>query len=153
MNIAKKTIVETSVKFDWADESDTSYDLSLYSEEMIRNLALHGLKQKLGDSYSGAEKNGWSIAECKTEVDTVSASMVAGDWNRKGGGFASGGIWVEAAAKATGEEFGAVLEKWNAMDDATKASIKKHPDVKLAKATIELERAKAKAVDAPTLTI
>lgn len=149
MNIAKKEIGETSITFTWADESTTTVNLSDIPEAIQARAILHGLSQKLGDSYSGAKE----VEAAQAAFNDTLEALKAGDWNRKGGGFASGGIWVEAAAKATGEEFGAVLEKWNAMDDETKASIKKHPDVKLAKAQIEVERAQAKAKDAPTLSL
>lgn len=153
MQIAKKVIEGTTLTFEWADESDTSYDLSMYPPEIVEMLATHGLKQKLGDSYSGATNNGWDIDRCKAEVADVSASLVGGDWNRKGGGGSSGGIWVEALARATGETVEAALEAWNEMDDEVRTETKKHPQVKLAKAEIDMERAKAKAAAAPTISL
>lgn len=150
MQIAKKVIDEGTITFIWADETSTKVVLSELPETILQRAVIHGLSQKLGDSYSG------SSGDVRTAqamfLDTLNA-LKEGDWNRKGGGFSSGGIWVEALAQAAGEELETALTKWNEMDDATKASIKKHPQVKVAKAEIELARAAAKAKDAPTLTL
>lgn len=139
MNIAKKLIGDTSITFTWADETSETIELSLFSEAIINRTALHGFSQKLGDSYSGIQ----NIAEAKIAMHGVLASLVAGDWNRKGG--STGGIWVAALARATEETLERALEAWDKMTDTVKAATKKHPDLIRAKAEIELERAQAKA--------
>lgn len=139
MNIAKKLVDESSIKFIWADETDEIISLELFSDAIVKRAALHGISQKLGDSYSGIT----NVPEAKIALHGVLASLVAGDWNRKGG--SSGGIWVEALARATGETIETVLEAWDKMTDEVKAASKKHPDAIKAKAEIELERAQAKA--------
>lgn len=148
--IAKKVVTEDSLAFDWADGTATLVDLTKISDEMKHRAMLHGLSQKLGDSYSGADGN---LETAKAMFNETLSALEAGDWNRKGGGASSGGIIIEAIAAATGETIETVLTKWNEMDDATKASIKKMPQVKVAKAEIELARAQQKAADAPALTI
>lgn len=150
MQVAKKVIEGTKLTFNWADETSTSFVLSAYPASMVEALAMHGLKQKLGDTYSGALNNGWDIARCKLEVEEVHVSMVSGDFNRKGGGASTGGILIEAIAAVTGATIEDVLTKWNAMDDDTKASIKKREDVKVEQRKIELARAVAKAESADT---
>jgi hypothetical protein len=149
MNIAKKTIGETSITFTWADESVTVVDMADLHGSLTTRAMLHGLSQKLGDSYSGAKE----VASAKAAFEDTLDALKAGDWNRKGGGFSSGGIWVEALAQAAEVTLEEALEKWNEMTDETKASIRKQPQVKVAKAEIELARANAKAVDAAPLTL
>lgn len=152
---ASKEIIGRKVIFKWADETTDELSLDELSDEMIVRAALHGLSQKGGDSYSQST----SVAEAKAMFYEVKSAIYAGDWNRKGG--ASGGIYVEALARATGNTIEDALIAWNKMDDATKAATKKHPDLKAAKAEIELERAKAaakaskasKSVDVKPLTI
>ena len=149
-NIAKKVVEANSITFEWADDTTTLVDLDAFTPELIARAAIHGLSQKLGDSYSGAAGN---ILNAKAMFDDTLASLIAGDWNRAGGGFSTGGIWVEALAQAADATIEEALEKWNAMDDAERAAIRKLPAVKLAKAEIELARAKAKAEDAPAITL
>jgi hypothetical protein len=145
MQIAKKSIGETTITFTWADETETVVDVSEFSEEVRNHAMLHGFSQKLGDSYSGVQGD---LMQAKAQFEDVLSALTDGDWNRKGGGASSGGIWVEAIAKASGNSLEDVLAKWNTMDDAEKAAAKKHPAVKLAKAEIELARATAKAAEA-----
>lgn len=149
MNIAKKTIGETSITFTWADETETVVDMADLHGSLTTRAMLHGLSQKLGDSYSGAKE----VETAKAAFNETFEALKAGDWNRKGGGFSSGGIWVEALAQAAEVTLEEALAKWNEMDDATKASIRKQPQVKVAKAEIELARASAKAKDAAPLTL
>jgi len=150
MQIAKKVVGEATITCAWADDTTTTVDVNEFSDEVRHHAMMHGFSQKLGDSYSGVQGN---LTQAKAQFDEVHAALADGDWNRKGGGASSGGIWVEAIAQASGNDLEAVLAKWNAMDDAEKAAVKKHPQVKLAKAEIEMVRAKAKAEDGPTLEI
>lgn len=145
MQIAKKVIDGDTLTFRWADDSETVIKPSDFSEEIIAHAILHGLSQKLGDSYSGA---GGDVDAAKAMFEETRAALAEGDWNRKGGGFSTGGIWVEALAKAANVSMEEALEAWNNQDDAGKAGIRKQPQVKAAKAEIELERAQKKAADA-----
>lgn len=139
MNIAKKLVDESSITFIFADETSETIDLDFFSEAIINRAALHGFSQKLGDSYSGITE----VAEAKLAMHGVLAALKAGDWNRKGG--STGGKWVEALARATGETIERALEAWDKMEDAVKAATKKHPDLIKALREIELERAQARA--------
>lgn len=144
MLIAKKVIDGNTLTFRWADDSETVINPSDFREEILQHAILHGLSQKLGDSYSGAAGD---VTAAKAMFDETLTALQEGDWNRKGGGFSSGGIWVEALAKAADVTIEEALEAWNNQDDAGKAGIRKQPQVKAAKAEIELARAKAKAKD------
>jgi hypothetical protein len=139
MQIAKKTVGEKGITFNWADESTDFIKFEYFDEVIMQHAAAHGISQKLGDSYAGAK----TVAEAKAAFYAVLESLKGGDWNRKGG--AQGGVWVEAIAKATGQSFDDVLEKWTAMDEETRKAVKGHPDVIEAKAQIDLEKAQAKA--------
>ena len=151
MNVAKKSIVGDTLTFEWADETQSVFDPSMYSEEIQHRAMMAGFGHKLGDAYSGCLGN---VDIAKGMQDNVNEGLLAGDWNRKGGGASSGGIWVEAMSEATSEPFAKCLEVWNGMDEATKKTVRAHPDVKVAKARIELERATVKASgDVAPLTI
>lgn len=150
MLIAKKLVGESSITFAWADETSSEISLSQFSDEIIQRAALHGLSQKLGDSYSGAEG---SIPTAKAAFDDTLAALEAGDWNRKGG--VTGGAIVEAVARAAGVSIEEALAKWMEMDEEVKKATRAHPTVKAAKAEIDLERAQAriKATDAEPLEL
>ena len=143
MKIATKSFGENSVIFAWADEETETIGLDLFSDDIVRILALHGLKQKLGDSYSGAEKNNWSVADCRREMHGVLAALKQGDWTRKGG--STGGIWVAAVARVLDQSLEEVAPKWDAKTDEERKAVMADARVKLAKLEIEAERAKAKA--------
>lgn len=127
------------VQFSFTDGRVLELPLGNLSTEMIDRLALHGIAQKIGDSYAGAE----TLDEAFAAASTVVANLEAGIWATKS---SRGGIWVEAIQRAAGCEFEEAFEKWSKADDATKKELRNHPQVKLAKAEIEQERA-AKMAD------
>lgn len=147
MNIAKKSISETTLNFAWADGSTSEIDTSMFSDEMHERARMHGYSQKLGDSYSGAK----TVAEARERFNAVVDGLQDGDWNRKG--VATGGLWVAAIAQAVDITIEEALEKWQAMDDDTRKDVCKHPDVVLARREIELARAKVKAEGSEALSI
>lgn len=107
---------------------------------MVNQAALHGLSQKLGDSYASAQGDvNWAFAECSTVRD----SILNGDWNRKGQG--DGGDLVEALVQVTGKDPAEVAELVAAMDKETKDKAKKVPQVAAAIAKIKAERLAKKA--------
>lgn len=150
MQIAKKVVAGTTITFQWADETENVIDCKSFAENIMEHAMVHGFSQKLGDSYSQAAGD---VRKAQMMFLETLEALTAGDWNRKGGGFSSGGIWVEAYAKAAGEDIEKALESWNNLSDEEKADVRKHPQVKLAKAEIEMERAKAKAADADAISI
>lgn len=150
MQIAKKVIDGKTLTFHWADETSTVFNADDFSPEILERAMMAGLGHKLGDAYSGSKGD---VRTAQAMQLDVSKALLDGDWNRKGGGFSSGGIMIEAIAAATGEEIETVLAKWNEMDEATRKGIAKHPDVKVEKAKIELARATAKAGNSEALTI
>jgi hypothetical protein len=143
--IAKKSVVcdgvTGQVVFDWADGQKEGYGLNDLSEEMVVRLAIHGLAQKLGDSYAGAK----SVKEAQDNVAYLFAALASGDWTIKGERTSTGGIWAEALAAVTGQPIEACAAKLAEMDEAQLKVIKANPQMKAAKAKIDLERAEKKA--------
>lgn len=150
-HIAKKKVEGNSITWTWADGSKSVIKLDVFTKELIERSAVHGISQKLGDSYSGAI----TVVEAKVAFDSVLVALKAGDWNRKGTG--TGGIWLEAIARAMKIELADVTAKWDSFTDAKQKIMKSHPDTKLAHAQIVAERAKkaqkAQSDDAPALTL
>ena len=152
--MAKKTVaVETkSVSFDFGDAGTVVFNLSKVTDEMLIQLALHGVSQKGGDSYAGAkaatdgtdiDPNEWAMLECQGTIDQI----YAGDWSVRRAGS---GTTVTDLARALAE----VLPDWTESDAAQriadaskedKAALRAHPDVKAVLERLRAERATAKA--------
>ncbi len=132
--IAKKTVSDTGVHFGFVDGEELHIGLGDLSDEIIHKLAIHGLSQKVGDSYAGAE----SIEEARGLASAVIKNLKAGLWGAK---VQRGGKIIEALSRATGQDFETCLAKWQGMDKDEQAALRKHPQVKKALAEIEAERA------------
>lgn len=119
--------------------------LSELTQDIITRLALHGLSQKLGDSYAGAEAE-----EAYDLAAQVAERLRAGEWTqaRTGGGGPRVSQLVEALAAATGKDQEECLTVVSAMDDEQKKQLKKHPSVAAELARISAERAAQKAAAA-----
>lgn len=70
---------ELSITF--GNGQELAFALSDLSPEIQKQLALHGLSQKLGDSYAGVKGN---FAEAINNVNSVFASLKSGDWSTAG---------------------------------------------------------------------
>lgn len=138
MAICKKVVLENGVRFDFVNGKSIETDVRDLPREIVERLAIHGLSQKVGDSYAGAESVDEAIGNAKMTYD----NLVANVWAVKA---IRGGKIVEAIVRATGQAFDVVLAKWAIMTDEEKKAVKSHPDVKKALAEIEAERAAALA--------
>ena len=139
--IASKVVGESFVRFEFADGDYMQCDISKLSQDMLVKLALHGISQKVGDSYASAE----SVKEAKINAKAVWDNLSAGVWAVRA---VKGGKIVEALSRATGQPYDVCLEKYASMTDEQKKDLRKHKDIKLALAEIEAERAAALAESA-----
>ena len=139
--IAKKSVSADGVLFNFADGKNLSLGIDALPEEIQRKLAIHGLSQKVGDSYAGAE----SIAEAFASAEEVWKNLLAGLWSAK---VQRGGKLVEALHRATGKDLETCRGLVEGMDDKAKAELRKHVQIKEALAEMEVERAKALAAAA-----
>lgn len=141
----------SGVLFTFTDGSTLEAKLAELNDEMKTQLILHGISQKVGDSYAGEDAE-----NCETIATKTWEQLVAGAWSVRTGG--SGGPRIsqlaEALASATGQEVSACVEKIADMSDAEKKALRKHPaieaeiaKIKLAKAQAEAEKAAAAATD------
>lgn len=140
---ASKTITETGVTIEFADGNTLATDVSELSDEIKHQLMLHGLSQKLGDSYAGAE-----LGEAHELAASVYENLKSGQFKaqREGsGGTQRSSMLVEALSAATGKSADECREVVNAMTDEQKKGLRKHPDVAKELARISAERAAEKA--------
>lgn len=140
--IAKKVVGDTYVRFEFANGEFTQCDVSKLSSDIIHRLALHGLSQKVGDSYASAE----SVTDAQRNAEEVWRNLSNGIWATKA---TRGGKIVEALSRATGKPIDECLEAYAAMDDDARKALRVHPSIKAALASIEAERAAALAKAVP----
>lgn len=157
---ATKSFDETNtdlLKISFTTGQDLEVSLAEIPPEIVHRLALHGLSQKVGDSYAGCE-----VDEAFDKASAVVSDLKEGNWSTRvaTGGSPRSTQLAQALADATGktlDEAAAVLEP---MDDEQKKDLRKHPQIKAclaqiraAKAAADAEKAAGEAVDAPSLAL
>jgi hypothetical protein len=140
-NVCKKEILADSreVRFTFTGMAAVVVATDALADEVLEYAMLHGLAQKLGDSYSGAQ----TVEEARERFDATLAVLESGEWN--GGRAATGGLWIDAIADVQGIDREAALARWNELDEDKQAAIKKVPRVKAAYAKLAAERAERAA--------
>jgi hypothetical protein len=129
----------------FAHGEDLSISLSEVPEKILTELALHGLSQKVGDSYSG-EKD---PQEAKAKAEDVIDRLKSGDWVKarlRGEGSTS--LTVEAIAAIKGKSVSAIKEVWAGLPEDTKKAVRNDPAIKAKMAAIKAERLQSKADEA-----
>lgn len=143
--IAKKVIGYNEVIFTFTNGVDLVADLTMLTQDIINRLALHGLSQKLGDSYASANEKGWSVDECYDQAANVFNNLKDGNWAVSGGSGTN--ILAEAVARITGLDVDECAAKVRGMTDGERKELAKRADVKAVVLDIKAERAKAKVKD------
>ena len=131
----------------WTFGNGNSHEVNVdtFSKDVQDKAKVHGFKQKLSDCYSGAG----SASEAEQAFKAQLEGLKGDAWNA--GRSSTGGIWVEALAKAAGVSVEEAQAKWEEMTEEKKKELKAHAGIKLAKLEIEKDRAERKAKDAEPL--
>ena len=137
--IANKIVADQAVTFEFANEHKIVARLDALPEDMVRRLAIHGLSQKLGDSYASASGVADAIEKCQDTLDM----LVEGQWSA--GRDSTGGVLVEALHRATGQDLDECRRLVAGFTDDKKKELKKHAGIAAAIAAIQSEKAAAKA--------
>ena len=138
--VKKATVssIDGGLRWTFASGNITDVDFDDLTDVWMK-AAAHGIKQKLSDTYAGMKTS----QEVERAFAAALDGLMQGHWNA--GRSSSGGIWVEALARAASVAIDVAQAKWNAMDEDTQKDVKKNAQVKLAKAQIDLERSQEKA--------
>jgi len=140
---------DQSVAITFENGETASHTLAALTPEMVGQLALHGLSQKLGDSYAGAKDQAQEL------VANVWKNLTDGNWSVRG----EGGTRVTQLAralvrklKAAGKEIteADAAEKIAELDDDAKKALNSACAVEIAAikaedAKVAAEKAAAKA--------
>jgi hypothetical protein len=126
--------------FVFNDGSEETFLLSDLSEKMHARLSLHGLTQKLRDSYASRP------AEAYEQVMGVWESLLGDNWTRRGEAVSRVTVLVRAILRINPDlEESAVSEKVKALSKADRKTLEAEPSVAAAMAEIKAEDAAARA--------
>lgn len=154
------------VLIQFPDEASASLKLSDLKPEVVQRLAIHGLSQKLGDSYAGAAKveGETPLAFAKRRVAEVIQQLLNGEWRVTTEGGPRVTELAKGLARATGktveEAVQALADKQAELDNEEKkkadnpwkqwsAELRAQPAVDEAIKAIRLEEAQAAAAKKP----
>ena len=146
----------TVLSIDFTDAGAVSVDASSLSAEVQQNLMLHGLKQKVCDSFSGTRGQ-----EAEEIAKRVIEQLAAGNWTvarSSGEGTPRVTLLAEAIAAISGQDLAEVTAKLSTMaeSDEGKAQLKllrNDSAVKQSIAKIKLDRASKEAKGATGIDI
>lgn len=146
--VASKEISENAVTITFSDESTVAVSLSDLPAEIVTQLALHGLSQKLGDSYAGVKgdaKEGFKLASA------VAERLRSGEFNAKREGSGASGKVTDLAralAEVAGKELSEAVARLDQMEKAEKLELRRHPRIAAVLARMAAERAQEAALAA-----
>jgi len=137
----------------FGDGTSMDFEVNKLAPEIQKTLALHGLMQKLGDSYAGAKGD---FGTAKASVQSVWDQLVEGKWRAaKAAGEAKPrtGELAAAIARVTGKDLVEVQSKVAEADDAKRKAWRALPAIAAAIAEIRAEKAKALAAKSESVAI
>ena len=145
--IATKVKLVAGVRFNVSNGETVDVDVTTFPEDIQTKLAIHGLSQKLGDSYASASDKGMSIQDCVDGVNEIVRSMAAGNWSATGSSGVS--IMAEAIAVLLDKDIRQCADLIQGMTADERGAMSKRPDVKAEVARIKAARARAKLDTTP----
>lgn len=146
-SVCKKEISGTKITFTFSDGETRNVDVTKFQDSVRESAAVHGMSQKLGDSYANS---GGDVNWAKEQFDATLATLEGGSWSAERG--STGGLWVDAVAAVRGIAREDALEVWRTLTEDQVATLKKNARVKAQYARLKAERderAAEGAKDAP----
>lgn len=142
----KKVVREdgTGIDFTFINGHVLQVNLNDIPEEIRESLILHGLSQKIGDSYAGAD----TVEDCITSASDVYEQLKAGQWKsvrESTGGAPKSNQLVEAIMAITGRTSEEVNKMLDSKSDEERKAIRKDPRVAAQLAIISAQRAQERA--------
>lgn len=131
--VATKAIDGMTLTVTFTNGQSLICDGKALDESIWARLAMHGLSQKVGDSYASAE----SVDEAFAAAQATWDGLLSGDWATRSGG----GILAEALAKVTGKDLVECIAAIRKLDDKSKRKLAK--DARILSAIAEIQKARA----------
>lgn len=132
--VATKSIDGLVLTIRFENGAELRCDSNQLSEETKTRLMMHGLSQKVGDSYASSESLGEAVANAEGQWE----NLRNGEWAARSGG----GILAEALARVTGKDLAECIAAVRKLDDKNKKALMKDARILTAIAQIHAERAK-----------
>lgn len=142
--VASKEVSDEGVLFKFSDDTVLETKLSDLSPEMVTQLALHGLSQKVGDSYSGVKGD---VDEAKKLATGTWERLVKGEFKatrESSGGGSKVTDLARALAKVAGVELVDAVGKLAEMDRDQKKGLRENLHIQRALLEIQKEKAAEK---------
>ena len=133
----------SAVFFNFGNGEVLSLGMADLNDEMRQRVALHGINQKVRDSFAGVKGD---FAKGIENAKAIIEQLLAGQWRAaRGEGEAKPRITELAAAisRLKGIEIEVATSAVQAADDAKRKEWRAHPKIKAAIATIRAEKAQA----------
>ena len=129
-------------EFNFGDGEQIVVNVDELPADIQRQLTLHGMCQKGGDSYAGAKGN---YAEAKANLRQVIANLASGSWGSAGEGEGKPklGELSQAIARIKGIDLTVATAAVEKADDAKRKEWRAHPKIKAAIAQLRAEKAQA----------
>lgn len=144
---ATKSVADdfSAVTFSFSTGETLEAKVSDFPDSIQDALTCHGLAQKLGDSYAGAD-----AAHAYSAANAVFEAMKEGNWTQRTGGTSGPRIsqLAEALSQVTGQEVEACVAKLATLDEEVKKQIRAQPQIKTALAEIKVRKAQEAAAKA-----
>lgn len=144
VNEAARSVTFQTVDDEGKVQREQVAELAKCNEETTFRLALHGISQKVGDSYSGAGDEADPVAFAEACIEETIAQLYAGDWRVTGGGGPRVSDLAKALSRLNGKSVEDNQKALAEASDEQKKAMRKHPKVALALAEIAEESAKAR---------
>lgn len=134
-SVCKKEVRGDVIVFTFSDGTVKEVDTSKFSDEVQRHARVHGIAQRLGDSYAGS---GGDVDWAKEQFEAVSIVLEGGSWSAERG--STGGLWVDAVAAVRGIAREDALEVWRTLSEDQVTALKKNARVKAQYARLKADR-------------
>lgn len=133
-----------TLEFSFTNGKSLVVDSRQFAESIVKRAAMHGVEQKVRDSFAGVKGDADLAFE---NASKVYANLLAGTWNAGRaagtGGDSGGAAWIEAVAEIKGWTLEDARKKLGGLDDDRKKAIKTSPPVVRKVLEIKLRKAQA----------
>lgn len=130
------------VRVKFANGQHVDIELTSLPADIATIACAHGISQKVGDAYAGAEGD---VDVAYGLADAMAIRLIGGEWNIKAEGGAAATMLAQALAEAGQVTLAEAIAKIGDMSKEEKADLRKHPQIAAILSRMELEKAQAKA--------
>lgn len=156
----RATIDATAGTVTWTFVGSDLPPVTVYADTLSSDIrdyaALHGLKQKIGDAAAMVRNpdtgRSATLADKRDAMVEILSRLVAGEWNKRREGTATGGYLLRALCILKPEQSREALTAWLAgKSEAEKAALRRNPKVAVVIADLQAEDGRSSGIDSDEL--